>query len=64
MNRHVRKGIWRVRVFALGLLAILLIAQRIGKGAEHYSITGRVRERTTAPLAWRIGAGERYEEVE
>ena len=50
MNRHVRKGMWCVRVFALGLLAILLIAQHEARAQNTIAISGKVTGENNQPL--------------
>src|SRR4051794_13627855 len=51
MNRHVRKGRWRVRIFALGLIAILLItAYGVRAQTGTTTITGKVTGEGNAPM--------------
>src|SRR3954447_25717042 len=51
MNRHVRKGMCRIRVFTLVLLAILLSAHYETKAQNTIAITGTVRGENNQPLA-------------
>src|SRR4051812_9378272 len=51
MNRHVRKGMCRIRVFTLVLLAILLSAQYETKAQNTIAITGTVTGENSQPLS-------------
>src|SRR3954463_461907 len=51
MNRHVRKGMCRIRVFTLVLLAILLSAHFETKAQNTIAITGTVTGENNQPLA-------------
>jgi TonB-linked SusC/RagA family outer membrane protein len=51
MNRHVRKGMCRIRVFTLVLLAILLSAQYGAHAQNTIAITGTVTGEGNQPLA-------------
>src|SRR4051794_11768423 len=50
MNRHVRKGMCRIRVFTLVLLAILLSAQYEVKAQNTIAISGTVTGENNQPL--------------
>src|SRR4051794_2236921 len=50
MNRHVRKGMCRIRVFTLVLLAILLSAHFETKAQNTIAITGTVTGENNLPL--------------
>ena len=50
MNRHVRKGMWRIRVLTLVLLTILLCVQYGAHAQNAITVTGRVTGENNQPL--------------
>ncbi|TKK64423.1 TonB-dependent receptor [Ilyomonas limi] len=51
MNKHVRKGMWFIRVFTLVLLAVLLSVRSEAQAQSPILITGRVTGENNQPLA-------------
>lgn len=50
MNKHVRKGMWVIRVFTLVLLAILMGAQYEARAQDNVLITGKITDERNQPL--------------